>query len=285
MSDNLEQVVVEREPRTPRWIGLAVGVLAVISLLGLGVGWSATNRAKNIERNMVEQGQTAKQSGDVLGQRLAQDEERNAQMAGELNVVTDRLKLTQGELASARQQAKAIKTQDARQLAEVQKTFDTQLATKANSDDVSKLGTDVNGVKTDLDSTKQNLQMARGEMGTLIARNHDEIDQLRRLGERDYIEFTLANKGSKQKVGDMMVELRGTNTKKNQYTLALYVDDMRLEKKNRSVDEPIYFYTRGTRRPLELVVNEVGKNKVVGYVSVPKGGASETPAVPATSGN
>jgi hypothetical protein len=112
--------------------------------------------------------------------------------------------------------------------------------------------------------------MARGELGTLIAKNHGEIDELRRLGERDYYEFTLATKGQRSRVGTMSVELRGTDTKKNQFTLALYVDDMRLEKKNRSVDEPIYFYTRGTHAPLELVVNSIGKNKVSGYISVPK---------------
>ena len=127
--------------------------------------------------------------------------------------------------------------------------------------------------------------MARGELGTLIAKNHDEIDELRRLGERDYYEFTLSGKGNKSKAGSLMIELRGTNPKKNQFTVDLYVDDMRLEKKNRSVDEPIYFYTQGTRAPLELVVNQVGKDKVVGYVSVPKSqptdGAPRQP-VPAT---
>jgi hypothetical protein len=125
-------------------------------------------------------------------------------------------------------------------------------------------------VRTDLAAEKNNLQMARGELGTLIARNHDEIDQLRRMGEREYYEFTLSKKGQRSKVGSMLVELRGTNVKRGQFTVALYVDDRRLEKKNRSVDEPIYFYTRGTRAPLEMVINEVGKDKVVGYVSMPK---------------
>jgi hypothetical protein len=153
-----------------------------------------------------------------------------------------------------------------------------ELASKASADDVNKLGTDVTGVKGDLATTQQNLEMARGEMGTLIARNHDEIDQLRRLGERDYYEFTLTGKGQKDKVGELQVELRGTNTKKNLFSLALYADDMRLEKKNRSVDEPIYFYTREYKAPLELVVNQVGKDKIVGYVSVPKNTVASTSA-------
>ena len=266
MYEDRETTVVEPEGAAPRWIGLVIVLLAAVSLVALGVGWTASTRAKSLEQSLTSQTQTLKQNQDALGQRLAQAEEQNAQVQGELNVVTDRLKLTQGELAHAKRQAKQIKEQSAKQIAEVQ----TQLATKASADDVNKLGTDVNGVRTDLDSTKENLQMARGEFGTLIARNHDEIEQLRRLGERDYYEFTLDRKGSKSKVGNLTVELRGTNTKKNLYSLALYVDDMRLEKRNRSVNEPIYFYSRGTRAPMELVVNQIGKNKVVGYLSVPK---------------
>ncbi len=155
-------------------------------------------------------------------------------------------------------------------MADSVKSDESQLATKASADDVNGVKTDVNGVRTDLDSTKQGLLDARNELGTQIAHNHDELDQLRRLGQRDYLEFTVGNKGGKQKLGDVTLELRGTNLKHNQYTVDLYVDDMRLEKKNRSVNEPIFFYTRGSRAAMELVVNQVGKDKIVGYLSVPK---------------
>jgi chromosome segregation ATPase len=251
---------------TPRWLGIAVVVLAAVSLLALGIGWNASNHAKSAEQSLATDVKTLTQHQDVLSKRLEQSEEINAQLQGQLNVVTDRLKLTQGELSSSRKQAKQIRAEYSRQMAAVE----SSLSTKASADDVKTLTGDVSGVRTDLDSTKQNLQMARGELGTLIARNHEEIDQLRRMGQRDYYEFTIARKGDRQKVGNMMVELRGTNPKRNQYTLALYVDDMRLEKKNRSVNEPIYFYTRGSRAALELVVNQVTKSKVVGYLSVPK---------------
>jgi hypothetical protein len=149
----------------------------------------------------------------------------------------------------------------------------TELAGKASADDVKALGGDISGVRSDLESTKQNLQMAKGELGTLIARNHEEIEQLRRLGQRDYFEFTLNGKGNREKIGSVMLELRATNTKRNQFTILLYADDLRLEKKNRSVNEPIYFYTRGSRAAFELVVNQVGKNQVVGYISAPKASA------------
>src|SRR5258707_5931118 len=112
--------------------------------------------------------------------------------------------------------------------------------------------------------------MARSEMATLIARNHDEIDTLRRMGQRDYYEFTITRKAGSQKVGSIEVELRDTNTKKNQYTINVLADDKNFEKKNRSVNEPIFFYTGGSRAALELVVNKVTKTTASGYLSVPK---------------
>jgi hypothetical protein len=159
----------------------------------------------------------------------------------------------------------------------------TEIATKANADDVNKLNGDVSGVKSDLDATKNSIQMARGELGTLIARNHEEIDQLRRMGQRDYYEFTLTRKGGVQKVGNIQVELRDTNPKKNRFTLIVLADDNRFEKKNRSVNEPIYFYTNGSRANLELVINKVTKQQATGYLSVPKAPAS-TAAAGSSSG-
>jgi methionine salvage enolase-phosphatase E1 len=125
-------------------------------------------------------------------------------------------------------------------------------------------------VKTDLDSTKGNLEQLRGEHGELIARNHEELEQLKRMGERDYFEFTLTAKGQKEHVGQTQIEMRSASAKRHQYTVALYVDDMRLEKKNKSINEPIYFYAGGSRQPMELVVNQVTDKKISGYLSAPK---------------
>jgi len=124
--------------------------------------------------------------------------------------------------------------------------------------------------------------MARSEMGTLIARNHDEIDQLRRLGERDYVEFTIAGKNKPQKIGSVTVELKGVNEKRNQFSVAMTVEDKQFEKKNRAMNEPIFFYTSGTKLPDELVINKVGKNTVSGYISIPKANAQPQPST--TSG-
>jgi len=109
----------------------------------------------------------------------------------------------------------------------------SELATKATSDDVKTVDTKVVGVKTDLDATREDLKMARSEMGTLIARNHDEIDQLRRLGERDYVEFTIVGRNKPQKVGNVTVELKGINEKHNQFSAAVTIEDRRFERKPR----------------------------------------------------
>jgi uncharacterized coiled-coil protein SlyX len=282
MSEERQDVVIADEATAPRWVGIVVVAIAVVSLVALGAGWTASTRSKELEQSLASQTQQFKQNNDVISQRLAKSEDTNAQLQGELSVVTDKMKLTEGELSKARSQAKRIKEDDAKELAEMQNQTNAQLATKASVDDVNKLGTDVNGVKTDLDSTKNNLQMARGEFGTLIARNHDEVEELRRLGERDYYEFTIDKKNSREKVGNLMVELHATNLKKSQYGVTIFVDDQRHDKKNLTANEPLYFFESGARAPLEFVVNQVGKDKITGYLSVPK--ANATHAQAATSG-
>ena len=266
---------------TPRWVGLAVAVLGGISLLGLGVGLSALNQARSVEQSTQA---TVKQANEALAQRLAKADDINQQMQSDVKVVTDRLKLTQSELIAARKQNKNATTAVDQKVTSLATSVKAELATKANADDVNKLNGDVTGVKTDLDATKNSIQMARSEMGTLIARNHDEIDQLRRMGQRDYFEFTVQRKGCATKVGSIQIELKDTNTKKNRYTINVLADDNSFEKKDRSVNEPIFFYTGGTRAAIELVVNKVTKSTATGYLSVPKA-AGATSASTATSGH
>jgi small-conductance mechanosensitive channel len=264
---------------TPRWVGLAVVALGVLSLAGLGLGWSALNQAKSVEQSTLA---SVKQANDALNQRLAKADDINQQMQSDLKVVTDKLNLTKAELMAARKQNKTATTAVDQKVNNLATSVKAELATKANADDVNKLNGDVNGVKSDLDATKTSIQMARSEMGTLIARNHDEIDQLRRMGQRDYFEFTVQRKGGATKVGTIQIQLKDTNTKKNQYTINVLADDNSFEKKNRSVNEPIFFYTGGTRSALELVVNKVTKSTATGYLSIPKGAGAATASTAAS---
>ena len=264
---------------TPRWVGLALGVLSGLSLIGLGLGWSALNQAKNLEQTTV----ASKQASEALSQRLAKEDEINQQLQSDLKVIADKLNVTQGELISARKLTKSATHAVDQKVDSLATSMKAELATKASADDLTKLNGDVTGVKGDLDATKNSIQMARSEMGTLIARNHDEIDQLRRTGQRDYFEFTVQRKGGATKVGGVQLVLKDTNPRKNQYTMNVLADDNSFEKKNRSVNEPIFFYTGGSRSALELVVNKVTKSTATGYLSMPKG-ATTASASTATSG-
>src|SRR6202451_1374124 len=155
MNEQRQDFITE-DASAPRWVGIVVVALALVSLVALGAGWTASTRSKDLEQNLATQSEQFKQNEDVLGQRLAKAEDTNAQLQGELSVVTDKMKLTEGELGRARTRDKKIKDDDDKPLAALQNNLSGQLATKANSDDVNKVGTDVDGVKTDLESTKTN---------------------------------------------------------------------------------------------------------------------------------
>ncbi len=286
MSMSDEHIIETRE--TPAWQLPAIVVLGLIAVGGLWFGWNASSKLDSTQQAVAAQLKTAQQSmqQDVssLKDRLAQDEKANTDLQGDLNVVTKKLRITQGQLKTARAEAAKLNDETTQKLTALDTSVKGELATKASSDDLKNVDTKVGGVRTDLDSTRDDLKMARSELGTLIARNHDEIDQLRRLGERDYIEFTVAGKNKPQKVGNVTVELRSVNQKRNQYSVFMTVEDKRFEKKNRALNEPVFFYTSGTRLPEELVINKVGKDQVSGYVSIPKANSQPPAASASTSG-
>lgn len=264
----------ETSEGSPRWMGIAVVGLAILSLVGVGLAWNAGGHARDAEQALAAQAKTFQTGQDALTQRMAQAERTNAELQAEVNLEGDKLKLTEDQLSQARTQVKQSRADYTKKLSDVQST----LATKASSDDVKALGTDVDGVKTALGTTNGSIEQLRGEHGELIARNHEELEQLKRMGERDYYEFTLTTKGQKEHVGQTQIEFRSASAKKHQYTVALYVDDMRLEKKNRAVDEPIYFYAGGSRQPMEIVVNKVTDKQITGYLSAPKAIAASAKA-------
>jgi chromosome segregation ATPase len=280
-----DETIIERE--SPAWQLPAIIVLGLIAVGGLWFGWNASSKLDATQASVAAQLKTTQQSmqQDVssLKDRLAQDEKANTDLQGDLTVVTKKLKITQGQLKNSREEAAKLNDETTQKLTALDTSVHTELATKATSDDVKTVDTKVGTVRTDLDSTKEDLKMARSEMGTLIARNHDEIDQLRRLGEREYVEFSIDGKNKPTKVGNVTVELKGVNEKNNRFTVVMTVEDKRFEKKNRALNEPVFFYTSGARFPEEMVINKAGKNMVSGYVSMPK--ANSQPQTTSTSGN
>jgi chromosome segregation ATPase len=270
------------------WQLPAIIVLGLVALGGLAFGYNASSKLDTTQQAVATQlkstQQSIQQDMSSLKDRLAQDEKANTDVQGDLKVVTGKLKITQGQLRKAREEAAKLNDATTEKVAALDTSVHSELATKATNDDVKTVDTKVVGVKTDLDATREDLKMARSEMGTLIARNHDEIDQLRRLGERDYIEFTIAGRNKPQKVGNVTVELKGVNEKHNQFNAAMTIEDKRYDKKNRAANEPIFFYMSGTHIPEEVVVNKIGKNTISGYVSIPKAN-SQTAASAEKSGN
>lgn len=139
--------------------------------------------------------------------------------------------------------------------------------------DVDSAKSEIQQTKSDIHETQSELQRARGDMGAisgLIATNSKEIQMLRELGDRNIYEFTVSKNGGLQKVGDIQVTLRKADAKRNRFTLTVLADDKTVEKKDRTINEPVQFYTSKARQPYELVVNEVGKDKVHGYLATPK---------------
>jgi chromosome segregation ATPase len=272
-----DERIVETRTQSPAWTLPAIIVLGLIAVGGLYFGWNASAKLdatqQAVDQKLKTTEQAVQQDVTSLKDRVAQDEKTNTDLQGDLKVVTTKLKITQGQLRKAREEAAKAVDETSQKLTALDSSVHTELATKAATDDLKNVDTKVGGVRTDLDTTREDLKMARSEMGTLIARNHDEIDQLRRMGERDYVEFTIAGKNKPQKIGNVTVELKGVNDKRNQYSLAMTVEDKRFEKKNRAMNEPIFFYISGTKLPEEIVINKVGKNTVSGYVSIPKANA------------
>jgi chromosome segregation ATPase len=141
------------------------------------------------------------------------------------------------------------------------------------STEVGTVKSDVASAKSNIEATQGELQRTKGDLGLmsgLIATNSKEIQYLRDLGDRNIYEFTIDKISGMQKVGDIQVMLRKADSKRNRYTVDVRADDKLVEKRDKSVNEPVQFYTARAHQPYELVVNDVKKDKVTGYLATPK---------------
>ena len=121
--------------------------------------------------------------------------------------------------------------------------------------DLGSTRTDLAATQTDLATTKAKLERAIGDLGVqsgLIARNHDDLEQLRRRGERNYYEFTLHKGASPTPVSTISLQLKKTNPKKSKFTLNVVADDKTIEKKDRNLAEPLQFYSGRDRMLYEV---------------------------------
>ena len=270
---------------TPRWIAVLFGVLfAGVALLAYA-GHSIQSR--------LEQGQAkAEDQNKILTAQLEQANTRLADIKGQLDVTSQKVGMTQAEVADAKSRAESIRKM---QVASDQKlTAEITSAQKESEEKIGVVATDLTGAKKDIESTrgdleatKSKLERTSGDMGVmsgLIARNHDDVEELKRRGDRNYYEFTVQKAKTAQRVGPVQMILNKADQKKSKYTMTVLVDDKSIEKKDKTSGEPVQFYVKGAARqsPYEIVVFEVGKNQISGYLSTPKEvGGSSAPAAAA----
>ncbi|QNI33320.1 hypothetical protein H7849_04995 [Alloacidobacterium dinghuense] len=268
MSDGTEPVVEQRS-----FSGAFLGLVVAALLLGIGsLIWSYTlsNRLIKAE-NQVTQAQL---QNDKLGQEL---EQTNARLKVATETLGQSVGLTQKQLEARANDLLRRQEADAKRLENEQAAAQKQIG--AVSSDVSSVKTDVGGVKTDvaqtktdLQNTQAQLQSMKGDLGVqsgLIATNHDELEILKHKGDRNYYEFTL-HKNQRQPISTVGLELKKADTKHSRYTLEVYADDKKIEKKDRGLNEPVQFYTGKDNYLYELVVNNITKDQITGYVSTPK---------------
>jgi len=210
-----------------------------------------TNTQKESLAKVTEAQNEVRKHTDNVARKLEKKQaETKAALDAELNQVKESGTQTSTQLAGVSSDVSAVKS------------------------DVSAVRTDVASTKTELDRSIEEMQRVRGDMGVmsgLIATNSKEIDLLRQLGERNIFEFTLTKSSGLTKVGDIRLLLGKVNPRHNRYTLTVNASDKLIEKKDKSANEPVQFYVLDkARQPYEIVVNEIGKNSVKGYLATPK---------------
>jgi chromosome segregation ATPase len=235
----------------------------------------------------------------------------NTALASDIEVVTKKVGVTDKELANARAFAEKLRVEHEKTL-EAQRQLASTVESKANTADlaaaraevatkvaevqkesdtkITSVSGEVKTVATNLETTRQDLAASRRDLVDVktalsdqIARNASELSQLRQKGERDYFDIDLKKlkKNEMQRVGDIRLELRETDTKKQRYAIVIQVDDKKLEKKDKLINEPIQFLVGNEQLRYEIVVNKVEKDRIVGYLSTPKNKAlaAERPAL------
>lgn len=229
---------------------------------------SAAAMNKGFE-DLTAQMQEGNKTSSAAAQRAAAAALNNAQKAAERLVA----QVKEQQQASEEKFAKeigAVKSVTEEHTAKVSGLESTVGSVKENVGAVEK---EVAANKSTLDATIADLKSARGDLGVqsgLIATNAKELAALRELGERTYYEFTLAKGKAPVKVANMVMTYKKVDTKRNKYNVEIMADDKRIEKKDKTVNEPVQMYVGGNRQPYEIVVNEVKKDTIVGYVAVPK---------------
>ncbi|HEX3570394.1 MAG TPA: hypothetical protein VHU44_06190 [Acidobacteriaceae bacterium] len=268
-----EAAVTERTTSNALLAAIGLGLL-------LGIGsliwcFSLQGRLGTAELKLTD----ANQKNAVLAERL---ENTNARLTATSETLSRNVGSTQAQIearATSIMAAQRAQSAETARLAQQQQAAEKQIG--AVSSDVASVKTDVGGVKTDVASTKSDLENTKsqlqrvvgdaGVMSGLIATNHSELEDLKHRGDRNYYEFTLQKGSQPTLLSTVKLQLKKVDQKHSRYTLNVSADDRNIEKKDKNLDEPVQFYTGKDPVLFEVVVNNIDKNKVSGYLSTPKG--------------
>ena len=268
---------------TPRWISVLFGILFVV-LAAVGV-FAYTSTSK-LTKDLSD----AQKTNATLTTQLEQANSRLAELKSIVEVTQQKVGMTASEVAGAKARAETIRKE---QIASDQKLTGQITAVQNESNEkIGAVATEVGGAKkdiadtrSDLEATKAKLESAKGDMGVmsgLIARNHDDLEDLKRRGDRNYYEFNIRKAKNAQRVGPIQVNLNKTDPKKSKYTMTVIADDRQIEKRDKTSGEPVQFYVGGARgTPYEIVVFTVGKDQITGYLSTPKDAGAPVAGAPA----
>jgi hypothetical protein len=210
---------------------------------------------------------------DTLKEELAAARSQAAAAAGQAKA--DAVKRAESLAARLEEEQKNQATLTKAEIGKVQEqatTANTKI--EAVNTDVSTVKTAVASTKSELDKTISDLKKVTGDLGVTsgyVATNGKELAALKRLGERNYFDINLGKTKQPQRVGDISLLLKRTDPKRNKYTIEVLADDKTIEKKDKTTNEPIQFLTgKGGRIPYEIVINQVKKDQIVGYLATPK---------------
>lgn len=211
----------------------------------------------------------ARQNLELLRSELDAAKAQAAVAVGQAKIAAERhVNQLAKKVTDAQQQQAA---QMSSQITEVKESTMAKL-NDVNSD-VTNVKTEVASTKSDLQNTISELHRATGDMGVmsgLIATNQKELEALKAMGERNYFEFDIAKSSAPQRVGTIAVRLKKADLKRNKFTVVVVADDKTVEKKDKTINEPVQFYVAGARLPYEMVVNQVHKDRIIGYLATPK---------------
>lgn len=254
---------------TVRNVVLAVAAIYVIASLYLM--WDMHGRLAKVES-------TTTANYDKLARKIAENEASakasQQAIAKQVGMTEEQLARRTAELQRQQRAAESRLIEQGQQIGQV--TGDVA----GVKGEVAGVKGDVGTVRTDLETTKGKLERAIGDLGQqsgLIAHTRDDLEVLKHKGDRNYYEFTLTKSKGSMPVSTVSLQLKKTDPKRGRFTLNVIADDRTIEKKDRTVYEPLQFYTGRDRLLYELVVFTVAKDKVAGYISTPKNAPTPAP--------